>query len=127
MSDQEPNVGHYLKQVRLAKGWSLRQAAKAIGIAHSRVDEVERMIDGRSNLPFVPSYMTLVRMAKGYGLSPDEVLLRAGYEPGIELEPDEWALIRGFRGMPPERRQRLLVAMREIQNEGSVETPPSSD
>lgn len=127
MANKEPSLGEYLKQVRLSKGWSLREAARAIGIAHSRVDEVERMIDARSLKPFVPSYVTVVKFARAYDLPPNELLRRAGYEPGIELEPDEWSLIRGFRGMPPERRQRLLAAMREIQEEGSVETPPSPD
>lgn len=115
MSVQEPTIGEYLKQVRLSKGWSLRQAAKAVGITHSRVDEVERMVDARSLKPFVPSYVTVVKFAKAYGLPPDELLRRAGYEPGIELEPEEWSLIRGYRGLPLGQRQRLLTVLRELE------------
>lgn len=120
MPTNEPTLGEYLKQVRLSKGLSLRQAAKVVGITHSRVDEVERMVDARSLKPFVPSYVTVVKFAKAYDLSPDELLRRAGYEPGIELEPEEWVLIKGYRGLPQDRRQRLLEALRGLEAEGSA-------
>lgn len=107
MSAQEPNVGEYLKQIRLERGLSLRQAASLIGVAHSRVDEVERMIDGRSNKPFVPSYGLLLKFARGYGLSPLDLLRRAGHMPGAEFSADEWKLIEGYRAMPEERRAQL--------------------
>ena len=123
MSELQPSLGAYLKQVRLSKGWSLRKAATMIGIAHSRVDEVERMIEGRSNKPFMPSYITIVRFAKAYGLPVDELLRRAGHEPGIELDANEWALIKDYRALDPERRQRLAQALRQLRENGEVDSP----
>lgn len=105
---REPTLGEYLQRVRLEKGWSLREAAKRVGLAHSRVDEVERMIDARTGKPFKPSYINVVRFAKGYGLAPDELLRRAGYEPGIELTDLEWRLIKCVRELPTAEQEALV-------------------
>lgn len=117
MPHQEPTFGDYVFQIRQSKGWSLREAAKRIGIAHSRLDEIEKMIDGRTRKPFVPSYINVVRLAKAYGLPPDELLRRAGYEPGIELEPQEWRLVKGYRSLPDELRGQLLQKLETLENE----------
>lgn len=106
---REPTVGEYLQQVRFTKGWSLREAAKRVGLAHSRIDEVEKMIDARTGKTFRPSYVNIVKFAKAYGLPPDQLLKRAGYEPGIELTDHEWRLISAFRRMPEAEQADLLV------------------
>jgi len=103
-----------LGQVRRTKGLSLRQAAKLIGTTHGRVDEMERMVDGHTGKPFVPSYVTVVRVARAYGLLPDELLTRAGYEPWIELSEAEKELMRGFRELDDTRRDRLLDTLRDL-------------
>lgn len=117
MPHQQSQFGEYVFQVRQSKGWSLREAAKRIGIAHSRLDEIEKMIDGRTRKPFVPSYVNVVKLAKAYGLPPDELLRKAGYEPGIELEAQEWRIIRAFRAMPDELKGRLMGTIEAFETE----------
>lgn len=111
MASREPTFGEYLNQVRRSKGLSLRQAAKLIGTTHGRVDEIERMTDGHTGKPFVPSYVTVVRIAKAYGLAADDLLSRAGYEPWIDLNEDEKELLRGFRMLATERRSQLRITL----------------
>ncbi|GEM_PF-5177327 len=79
------------------------------------------MIDGRSLKPFVPSYVTIVKFAKAYALPTDELLSRAGYEPGIEMHPDEWALIRAYRSLTPQQKQQLLASLTLIQNSDATD------
>lgn len=115
---QEPTFGEYLQSIRFAKGWSLREAAKHVGLAHSRIDEVEKMIDARTGKSFRPSYINVVKFAKAYGLPPDVLLRRAGYEPGVELTEHEWRLIRVFRQLP-ESAQEDLLSEAERQHKSS--------
>lgn len=77
------------------------------GMAHSRLDEIEKGIDSHSGKAFHASYQTVVGLAKAYGLPPDELLRRAGHEPGIELEQEEWEIVREYRLLAPEDRQAL--------------------
>jgi transcriptional regulator with XRE-family HTH domain len=101
----------YLYRVRESLGWSLREAADRAGISFSRLGEIERGRDSHSGKPFVPSYVTLCRLAAAYGLPPAELLRRAGHQPGPELTADEWALLDAFRRLGPERRQALLASL----------------
>jgi transcriptional regulator with XRE-family HTH domain len=107
------SLGQYLRAVRIARGWSLRVAAKQIGIAHSRVDEIERMIDARTGKPFVPSYINVVKIARAYDLPLDDLLRRAGYTPGIELAEDEWRLLGLYRQLTPGQREALFTLLKE--------------
>lgn len=106
---QEPTFGEYLQGLRLRRGWSLREAAKHVGLAHSRIDEVEKMIDARTGKAFVPSYVNVVKFAKAYGQAPDELLRKAGYEPGLELTSREWRIVGLFRRLP-EDVQDVIIA-----------------
>lgn len=111
MPSKEPTFGEYLRQVRYEKDLSLRRAADLIGIKHSRLNEIEQGKDAHSGKSFVPTYVTVVRLAKAYSLPPDELLVRAGYTPGIELEPAEWELVRGYRALGGEKRLQLMSAL----------------
>ena len=104
-------------RLRQTRGWSLREAASRAGIHHSRLDEIEKGTDKRSGKPLTPSYVNVVKLAKAYDLPPDELLKSAGYEPGIELKPDEWSLIREYRRLPETRRKQLLEALKEDQGD----------
>ena len=118
MAEREPiTLGEYLYEVRRKRGWSLREAAKHVQLTHSRLDEIEKGRDARTGKHFVPSYINVIRLAKGYGLPPDDLLRRAGYEPGIELERLEWEVIGGFRRLSPERQQRLLQVLGQLRDE----------
>lgn len=114
MAEQQGSTfGEYLLSIRLAKGWSLREAAKHVGLTHSRIDEVERMIDARTGKAFVPSYINVVKFAKAYGLAPDELLKRAGYEPGIELTSREWQIVKLLRQLPEDVQDALIAEVEQ--------------
>lgn len=123
MANREPTLGDYLRSIRLDRGLSLRKAASLVGIAHSRIVEIEQMLDFRSNKPFKPSYHVLIKFARGYDLPVDELLRRAGYEPGIELTQDEWSLVNLFRGLDAFRRRQLLAVASNLAEEGGPLEP----
>lgn len=108
MESEQPSVGAYLREVRISKGLSLREAAKRIGINHSRVVDVEKGVDSNRALPFVPSYELLLRFADAYGLPPDELFRRAGREPLAKLSEDEWKLLRRYRALEPALQLKAL-------------------
>ena len=97
--------------MREALGWSLREAAERAGISFSRLGEIERGRDSHSGKPFVPSYVTLCRLAAAYGLPPAELLSRAGHQPGPELTNEEWRILDAVRRLPTARRAELAAAL----------------
>lgn len=97
--------------MRESLGWSLREAAEHAGISFSRLGEIERGRDSHSGKPFIPSYVTLCRLAAAYGLPPADLLRRAGHQPGPELTPEEWRMIDAFRQLAAPRRAELAMAL----------------
>lgn len=117
MPDVQESFAELVYNLRQARGWSLRELGERSGISYGRLGEIERGIDAHSGKPFVPSYMAVTRLARAFGYPPADLLRRAGYEPGVELEPDEWALVDLFRSMAPEKRRRLLDAAATLVSE----------
>lgn len=109
-----PTVGEYLRSVRLDKGWTLREAAKRVGVAHSRVVEVENMLDARLNRPFTPSLQLLRKFAKGYGLVLSDLLRRAGYDIAEELDEDERRLLEVWRALPVEKHASFWACIETL-------------
>lgn len=109
-----------LYDLRREQGWSLRDAAVRIGIRHGRLDELEKGMDNRTGRPAVPSYVTVVKIARAYDVEPDELLRLAGYEPGIELSEQERRLIEKFRGLDEGRREALLRSLEEGDTQAST-------
>lgn len=108
---ENPDLHIFLYRVREAQGWSLREAAERAGISFSRLGEIERGRDSHSGKPFVPSYVTLCRLAAAYGLPPAELLRRAGHQPGPELTAEEWRMLDAFRQLSASRRAELTQAL----------------
>lgn len=128
MANREPTLGEYLYQARQERGWSLREAAKRVeSLTHSRIDEIEKMRDARTGKYFVPSYINVIRLAKAYDLPVDDLLRRAGYEPGIELTPDEWEIVGLYRQLDPAGRERARTALKGLrEGPSSGESPPET-
>ncbi len=126
MQEQEAGVGEFLRRHRLERGWSFRDAAKRVGIFHSRVDEVENLLDARTGKRFQPSYKLLTKFAKGYELPLGELLRRAGYEiVGIELTREEQEFVEVLRGLDDVRRRQLVDFTKRVAA-GTIEIPTSS-
>ncbi len=111
MKPESSDLHIFLYRVRETLGWSLREAAEHAGISFSRLGEIERGRDSHSGKPFVPSYVTLCRLAAAYGLPPADLLRRAGHQPGPELTTEEWRMIDAFRQLPAPRRAELALAL----------------
>ncbi len=82
-------IGEFFKEKREAAGMSLREAAKASGISHGHIDDIEA---GKKMLSF-DRVMNLIR---AYGVDIQEFLRETGYLPtNIEL-----ASIKPLRRVP---------------------------
>lgn len=118
---QDKAFGDLVYELRQARGWTLRDLAKASGISYGRLGEIERGVDSHSGKPFLPSYMAATRLARALGYPPADLLRRAGHEPGVELDPEEWGLVGIYRILAPDWRQRLLDAASTIVSEARDE------
>lgn len=67
------NIGHFIKERRLAKEWSKRALAEKAGISHS---EVHRIENGERINPSVP---VLNALADALGIPKEDILRQAGY------------------------------------------------
>lgn len=110
VTDKRENAfGDYIYRARQERGWPLREAAKRTGIAHSRLDELEKGRDWHSGKQFQPSYAHVISIAKAYGLPLDQLLELAGHEPGVELSAKEWTLIAEFRGLTEGHQAEVMA------------------
>jgi DNA-binding XRE family transcriptional regulator len=73
-------IGDRLRQARLAKGVSLREFARSVGVSPSLVSQIER---GRA----VPSVGTLYAMVMNLGLSLDELFFESTSQAAIAGAP----------------------------------------
>lgn len=73
-------LGEFIKKVRTEKGMSQEDLAKAAGMARSYVSRLE------DNQFKSPSAMVLIRLAKGLGVSHDELFQAAGYLEQVEKD-----------------------------------------
>ncbi len=71
-------LGEFIKKVRTEKGMSQEDLAKAARLARSYISRLE------DNQFTSPSAMTLIRLAKGLGVSHDELFQAAGYLEQVE-------------------------------------------
>lgn len=118
MPDERKSFGDQIYELRQQRGWTLREAARHAGISYGRLGEIERGVDAHSGRPFVPSYMAVIKLARAFGVPPADLLREAGFEPGAELEPEEWDLIGVFRALSPESRAELLRVATDLSNRG---------
>ncbi|HOM03477.1 MAG TPA: helix-turn-helix transcriptional regulator [Acetivibrio sp.] len=73
------NLGKLFKEIRLSKKWSIRQAAKKMGISYSYLSILEREVDPRTGKDSNPKPETLKMISKAYNYPYEELLKAAGY------------------------------------------------
>lgn len=64
---------------RLKRGYSLRNAAGAIGISHSYLSALEKGTDPRSGSEFKPAPDVLKKISSAYGLEYSYLMALCGY------------------------------------------------
>lgn len=108
----------YLSELLEARNESMREASLAAGLNHSAVN---RFITDRQR----PTRESCIALADHFGLNPNEMLERAGYEPmhffdrslvdPEAMPPDVLELSRYLRRIRPYgRRRQLCRVIREL-------------
>lgn len=73
--------GAFIFSLRESKGMTVREAAKLVGISHSRLVNFEHGRDPHTGKPTLPGAALVVRIAGVYGSPQNQLLLLAGYAP----------------------------------------------
>jgi transcriptional regulator with XRE-family HTH domain len=73
------NLGALFREIRLSKKWSIRQAAKKMGISYSYLSILEKGVDPRTGKDSNPKPETLKIISKTYGYPYEELMKAAGY------------------------------------------------
>jgi transcriptional regulator with XRE-family HTH domain len=100
-------LGEVVRQVRLDRGVSGSEFAKAVGISPSYVCKIE-------NQGAVPTEKIIVKMAAALGVAPERFLTAAGKLPkdvmhALQLQPEALCkLIRALSGAPAERVNHVV-------------------
>lgn len=107
--------GTYLKELREAKGWTVRKAASMIDVSPSRLAEIERGESYRTLRETMPSRELIGRMAKAYEVSADILLELAGYQVNKaipEISAEARLVLELFEGLSPERKDLAIQMLR---------------
>lgn len=73
------NLGKIFREIRLSKNWSIRQAAKNMGISYSYLSILEKGKDPRTGKDSNPKPEMLKIISKAYNYPYEELMKEAGY------------------------------------------------
>jgi transcriptional regulator with XRE-family HTH domain len=73
------NLGELFRQIRVSKNWSIREAARRMGISYSYLSILEKGIDPRTGKDSLPKPDTLRIISKAYDYPYEELMKAAGY------------------------------------------------
>lgn len=132
----EQQFGAKLRELRENKEWTLRRAAKAAGITHQRLAELEAGVARGTGKATRPSKDVVGRLARAYDVPKDFLLELAGYARERPLISDRDALLLDLFHLLSDGKQRLALGMLRLLaedkpsaygTEGATVTPPSDD
>jgi transcriptional regulator with XRE-family HTH domain len=112
------HFGQVLREMRVAKGFSLRKFAELLDVSPTYLSQVEQ----RKADP--PTAERVRRMAELLGASADEMIALAGRVPEdlpqiIQEQPTEIPnLLRAASGLTSEQLRRLTDSIRKLKREG---------
>lgn len=67
-------MGERLREIRMNKNLSLREAADRIGVSHTYLNSLEKGTDPRTGRPVNPTARTLLRISEAYGIPVEELM-----------------------------------------------------
>lgn len=76
---EDISFGEYIKNIRLEKNLSLREAANLLGISHSYLNKLEKGLDIRNNHPSRPNPEIIDVIASKYSLDYNYLMKLCGY------------------------------------------------
>lgn len=62
----EPSIQNRVKELRLARGWTQEELAKAVGVSRQSINSIERD-------RYVPSLLLALRFAQVFGCPTDQI------------------------------------------------------
>lgn len=109
-------LGNIIKERRLELKFSLRKAAKLIGISHNYLSIIEKAHDPRSNSPIKPTFETLKLISEAYGINMNELLQLAGYYEYIKSAKEIYTAEELAKLVPEEYKQAFKkLNMKQIK------------
>ena len=123
------DLGPYLKAEREAQGLGLREAARRIGISHTRLTEIEKSRSYSTQDSTKPSRETLKKIAACYCLSEAVLLALAGYGGAdlATLPADQSEVLALYDGLSPERKLLAIATLRAFATAPKLEEPEAAD
>ncbi|NLF68852.1 MAG: helix-turn-helix domain-containing protein [Candidatus Anammoximicrobium sp.] len=119
MSHRQKNFGEVLREMRLAKGFSLRKFAKLVDVSPTYLSQVEQ-----ENVD-PPTAERVQRMAEILGENADELIALAGRVPDdlpeiIQRRPTAIPeLLREANGLSADQLRALTEYVRKLKQEGT--------
>ncbi len=98
---------------RLKRGYSLRDAASAIGISHSYLSALEKGADPRTGTEFKPAPNVLKKIATAYDLEYSYLMALCGYtaiEGNIEIKAMK-EFVRKLKSENPQLFKELIQSI----------------
>lgn len=110
--------GRFIRERRQERRWSLRYAAREIGITHPRLAELEAGFTYGTGKRTGPSREMVKRIASAYQLSTESLLELAGYaREHPDLEPDDVLMLELFHKLDAPRRRTALQLLKALDDE----------
>jgi transcriptional regulator with XRE-family HTH domain len=117
------DLGKKLRELRLEQRLTQREAARRLGISHTRLTDYESGITHGRNTPAIPNREMLAKMAHLYGFPLDMLLALAGL-PAVEpprpplpstVEADAQEAAEICRRLPDDRRRVFMGVVRAFK------------
>lgn len=92
-AERAVKFGEWIAAGRVAKGWTIGDAARTAGLPRSTWSNIERgqQHNNLGDLPFIPGWDVTVRVAEVLGLDVTEALSRAGHGGTKAVESPAWS------------------------------------
>lgn len=118
MSEQLPELGHFIREQRRLAELSVRRLAELAGVSNPYLSQIERGLRR-------PSVEILQQIAKALSLSAESLYVRAGI---LDTDPapassDLESCIREAGELTPEQRRALLQVYRSFVNANTEPQP----
>jgi transcriptional regulator with XRE-family HTH domain len=106
-------IGDRLREIRIAKNLSLRQAAERIGVSHTYLSTLERGCNSQTGKRVNPSAKTLALVSEAYGI-PVEELLATEIRGELSTDRESEQAIRRLKRLDAEDREVIEYLIKRL-------------
>ena len=124
-----------IRQYRESENLSMQEFADRCGLSKGYISMLERGQHPQNNRPLVPSLNTIRQLAEGMNISVDSLLSSMDADaivsinnpaPGDFLSFDEQQLIRNYRDLNQEGKEKLLDYSEDLVSGGRYQKGPTA-